>query len=352
MSGWSIARTAVLAVPAAAYGAGVRLRNAWYDRPAHVHAGPIPVISVGNLAIGGTGKTPLVAWLARRLAAQGAVAAVVSRGYGGTAGPGPVVVSTGSGPRVDARICGDEPHLLARALPGTIVIVGADRVEGARAAAAAGAAVVVLDDGFQHRRLGRDLDIVLLDGRSPFDGGRLLPAGRLREPASSLARADLVVLTRLGEGDEARATRAAVRAAGFTGPIVRAGHRVIAYFDLDGKPHAAPAEALAFCGIGDPSLFRADLEATGVRLAGFRAFRDHHPYTVGLWEGLCADAARLRVPLVTTEKDLSRLESVAGLSPSRAPLFVLRIEATVWDESVLLDAVRRARRSRPEGGGR
>jgi tetraacyldisaccharide 4'-kinase len=352
VSGWAIARRAALAVPAAAYGAAIRLRNSWYDRPGHVRKGPVPVISVGNLAVGGTGKTPLVAWLARRLAAQGAVAAVVSRGYGGTAGPGPVVVSTGGGPRVDARICGDEPHLLARALPGTIVIVGADRVEGVRAAAKAGAAVVVLDDGFQHRRLARDLDIVLLDGRAPFDGGRLLPAGRLREPASSLGRAGVVVLTRLGEHDEAAASHAAVRATGFAGPIVRAGHRVIAYFDLDGKPQPAPAGALAFCGIGDPALFRADLEATGVRLAGFRAFRDHHAYSVAAWQSLCDQAARARVPLVTTEKDLSRLESVGGLSLGRASLLVLRIEAAVWDESVLLDALQRALGAPSRGGSR
>lgn len=352
MSGAAFARTAALALPAAAYGAAVRLRNLWYDRPGVALRAPIPVISVGNLAIGGTGKTPMVAWLARRLAGDGVVAAVVSRGYGGRAGPGPVVVSTGGGPRVDARICGDEPHLLARTLPGTIVVVGADRVEGVRAAAEAGAAIVLLDDGFQHRRLARDLDVVLLDGRAPFDGGRLLPAGRLREPASSLTRADLVVLTRLREGADPSASRAAVRGSGFAGPILRAGHRVTGFFDASGDPRPAPGRALAFCGIGDPGLFREDLGTAGVDLAGFRAFRDHHAYSVSAWEALCDEARRSEVPLVTTEKDLSRLESVAGAALPRAPLLVLRIETTVWDEAELLDALRHARRPSASGGPR
>ena len=299
-------------------------------------------MSVGNLAVGGTGKTPLVAWIARRLRAQGLVPAVVSRGYGGTAGPGPLVVSTGEGPRVNARTCGDEPHLLARSLKGVIVVVGSDRIEGARVAAAAGAGCVVLDDGFQHRRLARDLDIVVLDSRAPFADGRLLPRGSLREPPRSLGRAQVVVLTRVREGDPATAAIAAVRAAGYTGPIVRAGHRTTGFMDVTGQVRPAPPRALAFCGIGDPELFRRDLSASGVVTAGFHAFRDHHPYSVSGWDALVLEAKRLGVPLVTTEKDLSRLEAAAGASLTRAQLAVLRIEAAVWDEDQLLGAVRRA----------
>jgi tetraacyldisaccharide 4'-kinase len=338
-----------MAIPAAAFRAVVRLRNAWYERPGTIRHASIPVISIGNLAVGGTGKTPLVAWIARRLGANGVVPAVVSRGYGGTAGPGPVVVSTGEGPRVPARICGDEPHLLARTLPGTIVVVGADRVEGARAAAAAGAGVILLDDGFQHRRLARDLDIVLLDGRLPFDGGRLLPAGRLREPPSSLKRASLVVLTRLGERDDPSATETAVRAAEFRGPIVRAGHRGAGFFGVSGEARPAPASALAFCGIGDPGLFRADLEAAGVRVLGFRVYGDHHDYSVAAWDALRDEATRAGISLVTTEKDLSRLQSLPGASLGQAPLLVFRIETVVWDEAILLDAVRRASGSPLDG---
>jgi tetraacyldisaccharide 4'-kinase len=338
----SPAAGAALAIPTAAFAAVVRLRNAWYDRRGPSGRASVPVISIGNLAIGGTGKTPLVAWIARHLREDGLVPAVVSRGYGGRAGPGPLVVSTGEGPRVNARTCGDEPHLLARSLRGVIVVVGADRIEGARCAAAAGAGVVLLDDGFQHRRLARDLDIVVLDARAPFGNGHLFPWGFLRERPASLARAQLVVLTRVREGDRAGGAIDAVRAAGFSGPIVRSGHRTAGFHDAAGRPCASPASALAFCGIGDPDLFRDDLQAAGCAPAAFRVFRDHHPYTLSRWEALIAEAKALGVPLVTTDKDLSRVQAAAGASLARATLVVLRIETVVWDERLLLDAVRRA----------
>lgn len=342
MSASSGLRVIALSLPALAYRAGVAARNAWYDRPGASIKGALPVISVGNLVAGGTGKTPLVAWLATRLAAEGRTPAVVSRGYGGTAGPGPILVSTGGGPRVDARVCGDEPHLLARLLRGVIVVVGSDRVEGVAAAAAAGASVVVLDDGFQHRRLARDCDVVLLDGRHPFDGGHLLPAGLLREPRSALKRASVVVLTRLAQGDRATSASDAVRATGFAGPIVRAGHRTLGFADATGAARETPQRAIAFCGIGDPELFRSDLAAAGVGIEEFRAFRDHHAYSRAAWAELRAGATRRGLPLVTTEKDLSRLESVTGGAWGGPPPLVLRIEATVWDEEPLLQAVRRA----------
>jgi tetraacyldisaccharide 4'-kinase len=342
--------TALLIPPAAAFGLAVRLRNAWYDRPSAARAAGVPVFSVGNLAVGGTGKTPLVAWLARRLQAAGMVPAVVSRGYGGTAGPGPLLVSTGEGPRVNARTCGDEPHLLARTLPGTIVVVGSDRVEGARRAASAGASVVILDDGFQHRRLARDLDIVVLDGRAPLDAGRLLPAGLLREPPDALRRAHVVVLTRIREGDLAAPATDAVRRSGFGGPVLRAGHRTTGFAAANGAASHPPPRAIAFCGIGDPHLFRADLEAAGVAVAALHTFRDHHPYTMADWTALLAAAQAKRVPLVTTEKDLSRLAATLGASLAGAPLLVMRIEAVVWDAVPLWEAARRALAARSRAG--
>ena len=329
--------TALLSLPAAVYGAAVRIRNAWFDRANAPRAAALPVISVGNLAVGGTGKTPLVAWIAARLLAAGQRPAIVSRGYRGTAGSGPLLVSTGSGPRVDARACGDEPFLLARRLPGVVVIVGADRIEGVRAAAAAGATVAVLDDAFQHRRIARNLDLVVLDARAPFGNGRLLPAGILREPPASLARADLVVLTRLDADDRADSSVAAVRAAGFSGPVVRAGHRLAGFFDEGGRPAGTPAEAFGFCGIGDPELFRSDLARAAVRLSGFESFPDHHAYTRATWERLVARAGS--VPLVTTEKDLARLAALAGRADAPHGLLALRIEAAVWDEAALLEAL-------------
>jgi len=342
MSDPSILRRAATALPAVAFGVAVRIRNAMLDRRTPVRVEGIPVVSIGNLAVGGTGKTPLCAWAARRLVLERKLPAIVSRGYGGSAGPGPIVVSTGDGPRVDARLCGDEPHLLAKSLPGTIVVVGSDRVAGVRAAAAAGAHCVVLDDGFQHRKLHRDLDVVLLDGRAPFDGGKLLPAGRLREPPSALARAGLVVLTRLAADDPAAEAEAAVRAAGYRGTIVRAGHRTAGFFGPAGEARPVPRRALAFCGIGDPALFADDLAASGVKVERLHAFRDHHAYSASRWQALRAEAEAIGVPLVTTEKDLSRLESVAGDALLGAPLLVVRMEAVVWDEGPFLRALRRA----------
>ena len=338
----SPAAAAGLALPAAAFGAIVRARNAWYDRPGASQKASVPVISVGNLAVGGTGKTPLVAWIAERVRAFGLVPAVVSRGYGGTAGPGPLVVSTGSGPRVNARTCGDEPHLLAKSLGGTIVVVGSDRIEGARCAAAAGAGVVILDDGFQHRRLARDLDIVVLDGRSPFDGGHLLPMGSLREPPKALVRAQVVVLTRLKKSDSAEAATAAVRATGFAGTIIRAGHTTTGFRTVSDVACAPPARAVAFCGIGDPELFRGDLEAAGVNPTSFHAFRDHYPYTLAGWHRLVAEAGGSSVPLVTTEKDFSRLEAAVGAALAGSSLIVLKIETVVWDAAPLWESVRQA----------
>ena len=343
------ARAWALAAPAALYGLAVRARNRWFDRAGHVLPAPIPVISIGNLAVGGTGKTPLVAWLASRLEGAGQLPAVVSRGYRGSAGRGPVLVSTGDGPRVDARVGGDEPFLLARALPRAIVVVGADRLEGVRAAAAAGATVALLDDGFQHRRLGRDLDIVLLDGRAPFANGRLIPAGPLREPPASLTRADLVVLTRLAEPDAAEGAVRAVREAGFTGAVARAGHRRAGFFTASGQPAAQPTRALAFCGIGDPELFRNDLVAGGTELVAFEPFRDHHPFDAAGLRELQKRARGAGVPLVTTEKDLARLLSLGGSALSEGPLLALRIDARVWDESVVWEAVRRALARRATG---
>jgi tetraacyldisaccharide 4'-kinase len=339
----------VLRAPAALYEAAVRLRNRWFDRGASVRRAGIPVISVGNLAAGGTGKTPLVAWLAARVRELGRTPAIVSRGYGGSAGRGPLIVSTGDGPLVDARACGDEPFQLARSLPGVVVVVGSDRWAGARAGAAAGAGTAILDDGFQHRRLARDLDLVVLDGRAPFGNGRLIPAGPLREPPSSLRRADVVVLTRLAGNDPAPAAMRSVRGAGFLGPVVRAGHSTVGFATAAGSPAPAPARALAFCGIGDPELFRRDLLAAGTESLEFESFRDHHPYAAATWRRLRDRARSEGLALVTTEKDLARLLSLPGERVADSPLLVLRIESRVWDEAELLEMVRTSLAS--EAGG-
>jgi tetraacyldisaccharide 4'-kinase len=316
-----------LAPIAALWGLAVSVRNRRFDRGEGVVRVEVPVVSVGNLAVGGTGKTPMTAWLAARLSAAGLRPAIVTRGYGGRAGAGPLDVSRGSGPLVDARLGGDEPVLLAT-MTSAAVIAGSDRVAGARRAIELGADVVLLDDGFQHRRLARDLDVVLLDAAHPFGNGRLLPAGPLREPPGSLARAGIVVLTRWN-GEPPPSDVAA--------PIVRARHRAAGFRDAAGRETAPPARALAFCGIARPESFLESLRGAGVEIAGVRVFPDHHPFRDAELREL-ADGARSRgAAIVTTMKDLVRL---SGALPDA---LALHVEVEILDPEPLdaaLEALR------------
>jgi tetraacyldisaccharide 4'-kinase len=333
------AALALLAIPSWLYGVATDMRNRHYDRPGNTNDAGLPVLSVGNLTVGGTGKTPVVAWLAKRLIAEGLKPAVVSRGYGGRAGKGPLLVSEGHGPMCGSAECGDEPFLLASRIPGALVLVGSDRLAGSRAAAEHGADVVILDDGFQHRRLARDLDILLLDSDDPFGNGRLLPAGGLREPVSAIRRADVIVLTR-ARGDElSPELEQTVRRFSPTAPMVRSRNRPAGFVDRHGDPAAVPARAVLFCGIGSPGQFRRDIEALGIEIVAFRDYPDHHCYTARDFAEL-QRLARGGASLVTTEKDLARLQARQEL-----PLTALRIDMEIGDAHVLLEAARAAIRN-------
>jgi tetraacyldisaccharide 4'-kinase len=332
---------ALLSAPAFLFGVGARLRRRLYELPGAVRQVELPVISVGNLTVGGTGKTTIAAWLVRRLQEHGHRPAVVSRGYLGRAGRGPLVVSRGEGPRVEASVSGDEPYLLARSLPGAQVIAGSDRIEGCRAAATAGADVVVLDDGFQHLRLGRDLDLVLLDAHSPFGNYRLLPAGSLREPASGLSRADAVLITRSRSQESFEVLERVVRRYHREVPILRSGHRCSGFVDPEGNPVDPPVRVVAFCGIGNPDAFVTDLAGQGVQVAAFRPFRDHHAFTAEDWRSLVEMARFHDASLLTTEKDLVRLTPELRQAAD-AEVAAMRIEAVVHDADALLALVRRA----------
>jgi len=329
---------AFIGVPAFLFGLGARIRRRLYGLPGAVRQAEVPVISVGNLTVGGTGKTTIVAWLVRRLQQRGRTPAVVSRGYLGRVGRGPLMVSRGDGPLVEARVSGDEPYLLARSLPGAIVVAGSDRVEGCRAAREAGADVVILDDGFQHLRLARDLDLVLLDAHSPFGNYRLLPAGTLREPASGLRRADVVLITRSRLDESFEVLERVVRRYHREVPILRSGHRCSGFFDYDGHAVDRPTRVVAFCGIGNPDAFVTDLESQGVEVAAFRPFRDHHSFTADDWSALVEMATAHDACLLTTEKDLVRLTpDLRGAAA--ADVVAMRIEAVVHDADVLIERV-------------
>ncbi len=272
------------------YRAASRLHLAW--REAHRTQAPIPVISVGNITVGGSGKTPFVAWLAQQLAEAGLRPAILSRGL--RKDPEPVPKDG------DPARFGDEPVMLAQ--QGLFVIAGRDRIRGAALAASLGAEIAILDDGMQYRRLARALEIVLVPAEG-FGNGMLLPAGPLREPISALARADLIVRTGVGAADPL----------GFA-PEFRFCARPDRLVPLVGAPADAPPppKALAAAGIARPARFFASLQALGIEIVQRFAFPDHHRYRA-------ADVQRLvraKVPVVTTMKDAVKL---ARLWPEDAP---------------------------------
>ncbi|ACM20461.1 tetraacyldisaccharide-1-phosphate 4'-kinase [Geotalea daltonii FRC-32] len=268
-----------------------------------------PVIAVGNLVAGGTGKTPTVAWLARRLMAQGKRVAVLSRGYGGAFAGAVHLVSDGVALHATAEEAGDEPLLLARSIPGIIVVVGADRYQaGLLARERCNPDAYILDDGFQHMGLHRDLNILLMDCERPLVNGRTFPAGLLREPASAHRRADLIVLTRC-TGNEVRLPFATDE------PVCRSSHELSGYVplaggalrpfsDLDGK------RGVAFAGIADPAAFFDSLEKSGNHPVATLAFPDHSGYGEEEIAALSRLVAASRSEyLITTEKDAVKLHS-------------------------------------------
>jgi tetraacyldisaccharide 4'-kinase len=330
------------------YGAWIGRRNRRYDRPGASTQVSVPVVSIGNLSAGGTGKTPMVRWLAETMLAREVRTAIVSRGYGGAAGSGPVVVSSGDGPLCPAAVAGDEPWMLAHAVPGAVVVVGSNRTEGARKAIDLGARLILLDDGFQHRALARDLDVVLLDRSRPFDSDRLLPAGQLREPPSSLARADWIVVTRSPSAAGSERLQAAIRASNPSAPILHADHRPVGFFDAIGDAVPRPLRAVAFCAIGNPSRFRADLEGLGVSLAAFEPLRDHRRIGPGRLERLRARAVDQEAVLVTTEKDIARIGPALA---QRFGVTVLAIRTRLNEGARLIEAIERLPIGLPGGTG-
>ena len=304
------------------YGGAVLLRNILYDRRfIRQKRLPCPVISVGNITVGGTGKTPTVIRIADLLKQHGYRPAVLSRGYGGKSG-GPVnVVSDGKTVLMGWKEAGDEPVLMANSLPGIPVLTGAVRFLTGRAAVERlGADILILDDAFQHRQLFRDLDLVLLDSTRPFGNGFLLPRGPLREGLHALLRADMLLRTGVAEKGEPLPvkTKFNVHKTEFNVynielPSFRGVHKPTGI--VSGRTgHSDSPEALrgqkimAFSGIGSPEAFRQGLAALGADVVSYRDFPDHHPYSdadiVALRRLAAGSGASL---LVTTERTGSGL---------------------------------------------
>jgi tetraacyldisaccharide 4'-kinase len=327
----------------AAFRAGAALRGALYDAGLlrAVRAG-VPVVSIGNLAVGGAGKTPAAIAVAQRLLARGRAVAVLSRGYG-AARRDARVVSDGARVLLDAADGGDEPVLLARRLPEVRVLCGPRRAELARRAVRElGADALLLDDGFQHRALARDLDVVVLDAASPFGNGRLLPAGPNREPRSALRRAGLVWLSRVDQADAAALAplRALAREATGLDPV-ESRHAPVDVLDGGlarslGREALRGRRVLLLAGIARPGGFRRTLAAMGAEVAAERAFPDHHRFGAGdLAEALrAAELAGCEV-VATTEKDAVRLPPAFAGEPR---LRVVRVDAEIVRGADALDA--------------
>jgi tetraacyldisaccharide 4'-kinase len=288
----------------------------------------VPVVSVGNLTVGGTGKTPAVELVVRTLLELGHRPAVLSRGYG-RRGRGIRVVADSSSMRLDADEGGDEPVLLARRLPGVPVIVGAHRYAAGREAVERfGVSAIVLDDGFQHRTLVKNVEIVMARARAPWGNGRLLPGGPLREPLTALARADLIVVTGARAANDVAEVTATTRRHAPDVPVLAARHVPTECWEAPSM-RVLGAEALrglklfAFAGIGAPDSFRETLGDAGAVEAGFARFADHHRYTADELAMLERRAhAASAVGLVTTEKDWMR---VRALPSPTMPLYVLGV---------------------------
>lgn len=323
------------------YGAGAAVRAALFQRGWLARtrlAGP--VISIGNLSVGGSGKTPVVARVAEMLREERLPVAVLSRGYRGSFRGVALVVSDGRAPLADASLAGDEPVMLARTLPGVVVAVGRRRDAVGRAVEARfGPCVHVLDDGFQHLSLARDLDVLCVDATQADE--HPLPAGRLREFPSAAARADLVLLT---QADRVSDERLAALSARFgVARVFHVGRRVLGFFDLAGGVRPAPARPFLVCGIARPERFEADVRERVKDVAGCARYADHHRYRDDEWRDLLARARAAGADaLVTTAKDAVRLPDTSG----EPPVLVLRIHADFHDEprfrQRLLAAARRA----------
>lgn len=351
----------------ALYTAIVTLRNTLYTRGIfQARRLPCTVISVGNIVVGGTGKTPTVIAIAKQLQEDGVRIAILLRGYARQSPQEKItVVSDG-----EKRLCshaesGDEADMMARLLPGIPIIVGRNRyAAGQLAIERFKSDVLILDDGFQHRQLHRDVDIVTVDATRPFGIGQLLPAGTLREPLTALRRADILLLTRADKPAQVSRIRGKLRTLAPNTPILESVHRPMHLYRLKAQSPLAENDAvaeplslnwlsgkrlLAICGIGNPNAFVATLNQYTPETVDLLEFPDHHAYTE-------ADCQRIQCRLkqtgaafiVTTQKDEQKLARFA----QELPITVLAVAVVITDGSLLasisslLDKKRLSRRQR------
>jgi len=338
------AATIALAPFGALYSAAISARSIGYEkRFLKTHEVAVPVISVGNITVGGTGKTPLVQWLAQRLADSSRTVCILTRGYRRENPKQQVVVSDGEQILSNLAHSGDEAMMLAESLRGrSAVLCDANRIAAATwAVDHLHSDVLLLDDGFQHRRLARDLDIVTIDASNPFGNEHLLPAGILREPIKNLDRADCIVLTRSSD----RETELIERLRQVTNaPIFESRTTIDNFHALHSRNDVQDATEIdepvaAFCGIGNPRAFFSQLRGVPMDVRHEAAFRDHHKYSQADIDHLTEQArSKGAQALITTAKDAVKL----GFFRFELPCYVADIEIEISDATKLLELVERA----------
>lgn len=320
------------------YEAAVDHRNSKFDAGVGVYQSTLPVISVGNITLGGTGKTPMVRYICEYLQNNGQRPTVVTRGYKAANNKDNQYISRQGRILVEPDISGDEAFLLAKSLPNTSVIIGRNRSLSAQMAEAdAETDVLVMDDGFQHRALGRCADIVLIDAANPFGYGFVLPRGFLREPLSGLQRATAIVLTKVDQVESGQ-LQEVVKVLQNLCPnrlLAQTTHQPKSLFALEdwiqGRNPQAPEAAcqqkiLAVSGIGNPKSFCMTLEDLGYSVVGLLGYSDHHNFTtddlIRIWKEAFATGAQA---ICVTEKDAVKLSQLSAIQDMNIPIYVLTI---------------------------
>ncbi|NTW56170.1 MAG: tetraacyldisaccharide 4'-kinase [Chlorobiaceae bacterium] len=332
----------------------VQVRNTLFERK--IFKGwksPVPVVSIGNISAGGTGKTPLVDWVVKYYLSIGCKPAIVSRGYRRES-KGVQLVSDGQRVLISSSQSGDETAMLAWNNPDAIVVVGEKRKEAVSFLTQYFAkrlpAVIILDDAFQHRQIARDLDIALVNASEPVLKAKMIPEGRMREPLKNIARADIILLNKIGKDDREK-TDLILKKLEKTGrPIVKAriktGELVCVSGDFIPTEIPSPKElrVLAFAGIAFPESFLESLQSEGVHVVSRHFFRDHEPYTQKRLQALRNEAAEKGLSLITTEKDYFRMLGRPELLSiiTALPCYYLKIETDIFEGKETLHEMLRA----------
>ncbi len=310
------------------------------------------VLSIGNLTLGGTGKTPAAIAVAREAVKRNLRPCILTRGYKGR-GSGAVIVSKGGGPLASWDEAGDEAVLMAERLKDVWVIKDPNRYRGGLIASSRD--VFILDDGFQHWRLHRDVDILIVDATDPFGNGRMIPMGRLREPVSEMRRADVIIINK-ARGEEPDLERT-IRRHNTRAPLFYADYRVDGLTSIDGKTLSADTlrdrRVFAFSGIGNPGEFIAGLSGLGASVTGHKAFRDHHCYRDKDLQRITRKALDGRAEMiVTTEKDMVKLRELKTAGEFR-DIFALKISLQVKSTEfydIIFEGAGRKEPARAPGG--